>query len=196
VAAKLGQAIAGQAGDGAPPEALAFELLVRAELGRASGEAVTGSWRAAVEAFDALRQASRAAYAEMREAEAMALRGATPRSVAEPLRRAHAVAVDCGITPLRAEVEELARRARVDLSDQEASPPGSAERLGLTEREAEVLALLAEGRTNRQIGQRLFITEKTASVHVSRILTKLGVSNRAEAAAAAHRVGLARPRVT
>jgi len=59
-----------------------------------------------------------------------------------------------------------------------------------------VLALLAEGRTNRQIGQELFITEKTASVHVSRILTKLGVSNRGEAAAAAHRVGLARPLVT
>ena len=73
---------------------------------------------------------------------------------------------------------------------------GGAKRLGLTEREAEVLALLGEGRTNRQIGQELFITEKTASVHVSRILMKLSVHNRAEAAAAAHRVGLARPRVT
>jgi tetratricopeptide (TPR) repeat protein len=102
-AAKLGHAIAGYAGDGAPPEALAFELLVRAELGRASGEAAAGSWRPAVEAFDALRQASRAAYAEMREAEAMAISGATPRSVAEPLLRAHAVAVDCGIAPFRAE---------------------------------------------------------------------------------------------
>jgi len=196
VAAKLRQAIAGYAGDGAPPEALAFELLVRAELGRASGEVIAGSWRAAVEAFDALRQASRAAYAEMRQAEAMALSGATPRSVAEPLQRAHAVAVDCGIAPFRAEVEELARRARVDLPDQQASARGDAERLGLTEREAEVLTLLAEGRTNRQIGQELFITEKTASVHVSRILMKLGVSNRAQAAAAAHRVGLARPRGT
>jgi DNA-binding CsgD family transcriptional regulator/tetratricopeptide (TPR) repeat protein len=195
VAAKLGQAIAGYAGDGAPPEALAFELLAHAELGRASGEAFAGSWRAAAQAFDALRQASRAAYAEMRQAEAMALSGATSRSLAGPLQRAHAVAVDCGIAPFRAEVEELARRARVDLPDQQVSLRG-AERLGLTEREAEVLALLAEGRTNRQIGQELFITEKTASVHVSRILMKLGVSNRAEAAAAAHRVGLARPRVT
>jgi DNA-binding NarL/FixJ family response regulator len=194
VAAKLRQAIAGYAGDGAPPEALAFELLVRAELGRASGEGSAESWRAAVKAFDALRQVSRAAYAEMRAAEAMALSGATPRSVAGPLQRAHAVAVDCGIAPFRAEIEELARRARVDLPDQQASPRGGAELLGLTEREAEVLTLLAEGRTNRQIGQELFITEKTASVHVSRILTKLGVSNRGEAAAAAHRVGLARPR--
>jgi DNA-binding NarL/FixJ family response regulator len=62
----------------------------------------------------------------------------------------------------------------------------------LTPREAEVLALIAEGRTNRQIGAELFITGKTASVHVSRILMKLGVANRAEAAAAAHRLGLAR----
>jgi ATP/maltotriose-dependent transcriptional regulator MalT len=196
VAAKLRQAIAGYAGDGAPPEALAFELLVRAELGRISGEGSAGSWRAAVEAFDALRQVSRAAYAEMREAETMALSGATPRAVAGPLQRAHAVAVDCGIAPFRAEVEELARRARVDLPDQQASLRSGAELLGLTEREAAVLTLLAEGRTNRQIGQELFITEKTASVHVSRILMKLGVSNRGEAAAAAHRVGLARPRVT
>jgi DNA-binding CsgD family transcriptional regulator len=62
--------------------------------------------------------------------------------------------------------------------------------LGLTEREAEVLALLAAGRTNRQIGQELFITPKTASVHVSRILAKLGVAGRGEAAAIAHRLGL------
>jgi DNA-binding NarL/FixJ family response regulator len=57
-----------------------------------------------------------------------------------------------------------------------------------------VLRLLADGRTNRQIADELFITPKTASVHVSRILMKLGVSNRAAAAAAAHRIGLP-PRV-
>ena len=55
--------------------------------------------------------------------------------------------------------------------------------------------LLAEGHTNRQIGEELFITPKTASVHVSRILMKLGIANRAEAAAAAHRMGLARQAV-
>jgi DNA-binding CsgD family transcriptional regulator len=53
-----------------------------------------------------------------------------------------------------------------------------------------VLALVAEGRTNRQIGQELFITPKTASIHVSRILAKLGVVSRGEAAAVAHRLGL------
>ena len=68
-----------------------------------------------------------------------------------------------------------------------------AERLGLTAREAEVLALVAIGRTNRQIGEQLFISDKTASVHVSRILAKLNARSRTEAAAVAHRHGLAEP---
>ena len=63
---------------------------------------------------------------------------------------------------------------------------------GLTRREVEVLALVAAGRTNRQIGQELFITPKTAGVHVSRILAKLGVAGRGEAAAVAYRLGLDR----
>jgi DNA-binding NarL/FixJ family response regulator len=53
-----------------------------------------------------------------------------------------------------------------------------------------VLALVAAGPSNRQIGQALFISPKTASVHVSNILAKLGVSSRLEAAAVAHRLGL------
>jgi DNA-binding NarL/FixJ family response regulator len=65
-----------------------------------------------------------------------------------------------------------------------------AERFGLTPREAEVLALLADGRTNREIGEELFISQKTASVHVSRILGKLEVRSRVEAATTAHRLGL------
>jgi DNA-binding CsgD family transcriptional regulator len=62
-----------------------------------------------------------------------------------------------------------------------------------TRREAEVLVLVAAGRTNRQIGQALFITPKTVSIHVSRILAKLGVTGRGEAAAVAHRLGLDKP---
>jgi DNA-binding NarL/FixJ family response regulator len=80
--------------------------------------------------------------------------------------------------------------------DRTASPeelPSPAASLGLTQREVEVLALVAEGRTNRQIGQALYITPKTASVHVSRILAKLGVAGRGEAAAVAHRLGLDKP---
>jgi DNA-binding NarL/FixJ family response regulator len=71
--------------------------------------------------------------------------------------------------------------------------PSPVASLGLTRREVEVLALVAAGRTNRQIGQALFITPKTASLHVSRILAKLRVAGRGEAAAVAHRLGLDKP---
>jgi len=65
-------------------------------------------------------------------------------------------------------------------------------RLGLTARENEVLSLIVDGYSNGQIAERLFITRKTASVHVSNILAKLGVGTRLEAAAMAHRMGLVR----
>jgi DNA-binding NarL/FixJ family response regulator len=97
---------------------------------------------------------------------------------------------------LRGEIESLAKRGRLRLTDHtlagaaSEAPPSPAASLGLTRREAEVLALVAKGRTNQQIGQELFITEGTAGVHVSRILAKLGVAGRVEAAAIAHRLGL------
>ena len=69
----------------------------------------------------------------------------------------------------------------------------TADRLGLTRREREVLRLLASGRSNRQIGEQLFMAESTAGVHVSNILTKLGVTRRSEAAVVAHRMGLTDP---
>ena len=72
-------------------------------------------------------------------------------------------------------------------------PPDELARFGLTEREREVLALLAAGRSNPEIGRALFISTKTASVHVSNILAKLGVSGRVEAAAVAHRLGVYGP---
>ena len=102
-----------------------------------------------------------------------------------------------GARLLTAEVEALARRARIDLTepaDGEApdgpAPATATDKLGLTPREREVLALVADGRTNRQIAETLFISDKTASVHVSNILAKLGVANRGEAAAVAHRLRL------
>jgi DNA-binding CsgD family transcriptional regulator len=139
------------------------------------------------------------AYARFRQAEALLLAGGTPRRQAETvLWQAHQTAVELGATPLRREIELLAQRGRLRLeepADTTAAPtaPSSAASLGLTQREAEVLALVAEGRTNRQIGETLFITPKTASVHVSRILAKLGVTGRGEAAAIAHRLGLDKP---
>ncbi len=87
------------------------------------------------------------------------------------------------------------RGARGSVSTKRRSPsraPREALPLGLTPREHEVLLLVAEGRTNREIGELLYMSEKTASVHVSRILAKLDVGGRVEAAAVAHRLGLAR----
>ena len=100
-----------------------------------------------------------------------------------------------GAAPLRREIESLAKRSRLRLDDHLdtatiSKAPSPAASLGLTRREAEVLALVAKGRTNKQIGRELFITEGTAGVHVSRILTKLGVAGRGEAAAIAHRLEL------
>jgi DNA-binding NarL/FixJ family response regulator len=100
------------------------------------------------------------------------------------------VAADCGATVLRERCEALARRARIALADEPTPAATVDDPFGLTPREREVLALVAAGRTNRQIGEELFMSEKTASVHVSRILAKLEVSTRGEAGAVAHRLGL------
>jgi DNA-binding NarL/FixJ family response regulator len=99
---------------------------------------------------------------------------------------------------LRRELERLAQRARIDLQPPSAKPPTAspgrmANAQGLTPREQEVLRHLMEGRTNRQIARALFISEKTASVHVSNIMSKLGAANRSEAAAIAHRLRLLEP---
>jgi DNA-binding NarL/FixJ family response regulator len=111
------------------------------------------------------------------------------------LRQAHAIAAGLGAGWLRGEIEGLAARARLTLGDGEAAAPEPAQTaaedpFGLTPRERQVLALVAEGRTNREIGEALFMAEKTASVHVSRILAKLDVRSRTEAAGVAHRLGL------
>ncbi|HTZ85107.1 MAG TPA: response regulator transcription factor, partial [Solirubrobacteraceae bacterium] len=98
--------------------------------------------------------------------------------------------------PIAEQARALARRGRlkVDLEEGGGERDGGEDelgRLGLTDRERQVLALVAEGRSNGQIAEQLFITRKTASVHVSNILAKLDVATRTEAAAVAHRAGLA-----
>jgi DNA-binding CsgD family transcriptional regulator/tetratricopeptide (TPR) repeat protein len=108
---------------------------------------------------------------------------------AAALAEAHTIATALAAEPLRARLEALARRARIDLEGVD-SVDATVQRLGLTRREQEVLALLASGRSNRQIGEQLFMAESTAGVHVSNILAKLGVTRRSEAAAVAHRLGL------
>ena len=167
-----------------------------AEFARLEGRSDPELWHRAATLWDRLSFAYPAAYARFREAEALLARR-TPRSEAEQaLRAAHQTVVRLGAAPLQREIELLAQRGRLRLEQQvdpaaapevPASPAAS---LGLTHRETEVLALVAAGRTNRQIGEALFITEKTASLHVSHILAKLGVAGRGEAAAIAHRLGL------
>lgn len=128
----------------------------------------------------------------MREAEAAASAGAAERA-ASSLRRAHAIALELGAGRLVVEIEALATRTRITIEtpSRVELDETSAERLGLTPREAEVLELVAAGRTNRQIGDELYVSDKTASVHVSNILRKLGVNSRVDAAAIAQRLGIA-----
>jgi DNA-binding NarL/FixJ family response regulator len=177
------------------PEVVCNLELARAEQSRLQGASSPARWQAAVQGWDRLERLFPASYSRFRQAEAMLAAG-TSRSQAErTLRPAHHTAVRLGAAPLRREIEALARRGRLQLTTPpRIAPvepaPSSPAPFGLTRREAEVLALVAEGRTNRQIGKELFITEKTASIHVSRILTKLGVAGRGEAAATAHRLGL------
>jgi DNA-binding CsgD family transcriptional regulator len=131
------------------------------------------------------------AWARVREAEAAAAAGATARA-AGTLREAHQLAVRLVAEPLMTDIEAVSRRTRLSI---EAPVVAVLEKvaigqLGLTPREAEVLSRVAAGETNRQIGEALFVSEKTASVHVSNILRKLGVSSRVDAAAVAQRLGV------
>jgi DNA-binding CsgD family transcriptional regulator/tetratricopeptide (TPR) repeat protein len=167
-----------------------------AEWSRLEGRSDPARWREAAEQWERLELPYRAAYARFRQAEALLAAGA-PRAEVEPvLRAAHRATVALGAGPLRREIELLARRGRLRLEDPAATAaPAPATQLaafGLTRRETEVLELVAAGHTNRQIGQELFITPKTAGLHVSRILAKLGVAGRGQAAAVAHRLGLGR----
>jgi DNA-binding CsgD family transcriptional regulator len=144
-------------------------------------------WQAAAAGWEALGRPYEAAYAEWRLAQALAGAHAPRDELERALQSAHAAAGTVGAAHLVEAIEGLARRTRVALPGMQATD-GSAFP-GLTAREREVLALVADGRTNRQIAETLFITEKTASVHVSNILGKLGAANRGEAAALARRVG-------
>ena len=144
-------------------------------------------WTTVIARCDELEMVYYAAYARYRLAQTRLENGARD-DVADLLRSAHGVAGELEARPLLEDVIALARRARVDLGTETVTPP--ADGLGLTPREGEVLLLVAEGRTNPEIAERLYISAKTASVHVSNILRKLEVSNRGEAAALAHRHGL------
>lgn len=188
------------------PVWLAHEKWVRAELCRADihraefhgagSRSAPDTWSEVVTAFEPLGRPYDLARVRYRLAESLLTDGgeADERDRAtELLRLAHAAARHLGARPLADAATALAQRARLPLTpaaERAPAPADAAEALGLTSRERDVLRLVAAGHTNRRIAEELFISPKTASVHVSNILAKLGVSGRGEAAAVAHRLGL------
>jgi ATP/maltotriose-dependent transcriptional regulator MalT len=172
----------------APRETLLEAELCELETQRACGQDRADDWSRLAINWEGLGRPSRAAYARLREAQA-ALGEQLPRTrVADALTLARATAASLGAQPLLDEIELIARRARVRAGDQEGDVP--AEVAELTSRELDVLRLIAEGRTNPEIGKALYMSPKTASVHVSRILSKLDVKTRTEAAGVAYQLGL------
>jgi DNA-binding CsgD family transcriptional regulator len=140
-------------------------------------------WRAAVDAWRADGRPYELATALLGLAEAQA---ADRSAAAETLTELIPIAGALGAVPLLTAADTLARRLGVRAASvQPAAGPEI-----LTAREREVLRLVAEGHSNSRIAALLYISPKTASVHVSRIIAKLEVTNRVEAAAVAHRLGL------
>jgi len=202
-----------------PQYAAAADRLCQAEATRAAGISDASVWQQAAVAFEEIGAVYPAAYARFREAEALlgpashhhARTRRQARSAATaPLRRALESSRKLGAEPLSEAIELLARRGRLDVDptaarvasvgptiDQPAGPTDRAssliERRGLTHREVEVLSLVGAGWSNGEIANALFISRKTASVHVSNILGKLGAPDRIEAAAVAQRAGLVGP---
>jgi DNA-binding CsgD family transcriptional regulator len=176
--------------------ARAYQALAAAELARGTGTAP--DWAAAIAAARAAGDAYLIAYALLRGAQQAWVDD--DRDAAVPrLEESARLAARLGAAPLLDDAQALARRARLRVAEtdpisaagleQTTQPP--IETFGLTDREIEVLGLVAAGRSNPQIAAELFISPKTASVHVSNILSKLNVTSRGEAAALAHRLGVA-----
>ncbi len=176
----------------------AWQAVGKAELTRARGRDAPPLWRAAAGQWEAIERPYEDAVMRWREAEASVV-AEERTAAAESAATALGIARRLGCGWLIGELEALIARARLRLGDaaggdgeqgdgaiaDESRAP--ADPFGLTPRERQVLALIAQGATNRQIGAALFMAEKTASVHVSRILSKLGVRSRTQAAAVAHR---------
>jgi DNA-binding NarL/FixJ family response regulator len=169
----------------------------RSRLGRSDAEL----WARAAQLWAQAHEAYPEAYCRWREAEAvMEGRGARAQALAA-LEAAHAIAQRLEARPLLDRISQLAQRGRLELRAADVCEPSpaaqAAEALGLTPREVEVLGLLADGRSDRDIASALFISRKTVSVHVSNVLRKLAVSRRFEAAriGQAHGLGTATPSI-
>jgi DNA-binding CsgD family transcriptional regulator len=170
---------------GQGPEGQAWLARAEAEHARAVSGPDPVAWARAVAAFD-YGDAYEQARCRLRLAEAHLATDHREEAAAEAAA-AHEVAARLEASVLLERADELIRRGRLAPVAQ----PG--ERASLTARERDVLRLVARGRSNRQIGEELFISGKTASVHVSNILAKLGAASRTEAVAIAYREGLITP---
>ncbi|MFF0314650.1 AAA family ATPase [Micromonospora sp. NPDC005252] len=188
---------AARVGDGelaAAVGALAADLPARHPAARAHAAQVSAllaaddealpAWRAAVQAWRTDGQPYPLGRALLALAEAAAAAGERDE-VSAAVTEAAQTARRLGATPLAETAATLARRVGL-----RGTGNGGAGADLLTSREREVLRLVAEGHSNSRIAERLFISPKTASVHVSRIIAKLDVTNRGEAAALARRLGL------
>jgi DNA-binding CsgD family transcriptional regulator len=149
----------------------------------------TARWAHAVQVWEALSMPYAAAYCRWRQAEALLGSASSRDRARSTLQAAHDTAAALGAAPLLEAILRLARRARIDVGSG-GRPLELAEEPALTRREHDVLELVAAGRSNQQIAEALYISHKTASVHVSNILRKLQVASRGEAAAVAYRRGL------
>jgi DNA-binding CsgD family transcriptional regulator/tetratricopeptide (TPR) repeat protein len=177
---------------GSADQAMA-EAVFLAESARCRGDGDQAErWQQAVEACRTALAVWEEAVCRLRLAQALLAKGTPASAVADLLREAHRAAVAMGAQPLRNQIESLARMTRVVLREPapiEPSVARSSRLAGLTDREREVLSLVAVGRSNGEIAKQLFISDKTVSVHVSNILRKTGTSSRVEAAALAERLG-------
>ncbi|MGW2340938.1 helix-turn-helix transcriptional regulator [Streptomyces sp. NPDC001661] len=176
----------GEDGTEQGPEGLAWLARAEAERVRAASGPDVAAWERAVTSFG-YGDPYELARCRRRLAEAL-LTDDRREEAAEQAYAAREEAVRLGAEPLREALDALIRRGR--LSD---SPAAGDRIAALTARESDVLRLLGRGRTNRQIGEELFISGKTASVHVSNILAKLGAASRTEAVGIAYREGLIEP---
>jgi DNA-binding CsgD family transcriptional regulator len=177
-------------------KAAAYAVTFQAELARLTRSGEEAAWLAARELWSEHGARAEAGYASARLA-AVLLAVGHRKDAEEELNAAYQVAG--ADAPLRRQVHELARLGRLTLTNADTHVRGDAVLVGkardlaphgLTARELEVLRLLGTGATNTEIGRRLYMSPKTASVHVSAILRKLGVTGRVQAATVAERMGL------
>ncbi|WBB51476.1 AAA family ATPase [Verrucosispora sp. WMMA2044] len=165
-----------------------YLALCAAEVSRLDG-ADPELWARAAAEWDHRNHPYPAAYSRLRQAEALLASRRKAATAGKLLRQAYQMAQALGAVPLTDEIRTLAGRARVALEERGAvgmptsDGSGGEELAALTAREREVLAAVAEGLTNKEIGQRLFISERTIGVHVSHIFDKLQVRTRVQASA-------------